>query len=130
MLYMLLAVTVASHGGSAMAGMSSMSGGTARFPVLGFGLALCMFGYVVWVVDRIRIAPLTAAGAGVPAAAAAAAGGAGLVPGAGLAAGDGASPLGAGCGPTAPTRLLAPVCAAACKIAMGVTMGYMLITML
>lgn len=144
MLYMLLAVTVASHA-SATAGMGAMAGGAVRFPVLGLGLALCMIGYAVWVTDRI--APLTAARSGIPAVAGAAGpGSTGAACGpaaartrapadAGETAGQPGSPGARGSAAAAgrkagPGQLLAPGCAAACKIAMGVTMGYVLIIML
>ena len=64
----------------------------SRFPVLALLLALCMFGYVVRVADRLP------ARAPAPAAA----------------------------GPGA----LAPAAPALCKVAMGLTMGYMLVLML
>jgi hypothetical protein len=73
----------------------------SRFSFLALGLALFMFAYVAWVSDRTP-ALARAAGAGP-----------------------------AGCASTPPGRTyLAPRCAALCKIAMGTTMGYMLILML
>lgn len=92
MLYMFAALPPSlAHRGTA-AGMTAMGATGSRFSVLALLLALCMFGYVVRVADRLP--------ARVPAPAAA--------------------------GPSA----LAPRCAALCKVAMGLTMGYMLVLML
>ena len=122
-----------------MAGMGASSGAAARIPALGLALALFMIGYVVWTADRIT--PRTAATPGIPAAVRAgsaaqeprrlpsrpstatgtqAAADTGPAPGTTAAAGHRAGP-----GP-----FLAPRCLACCRIAMGVTMGYMLITIL
>ena len=84
--------SLARHGGAA--GIAAMTASGSRFSVLALVLALCMFGHVVRVADRL---PLRA-----PALA-------GSRPGSGA---------------------LAPRCAALCKIAMGLTIGYMLILML
>jgi Domain of unknown function (DUF5134) len=94
----------------APAGMG-MSGSGARFSVVALALAVFMMGYVVWVGDGLTalapaaLAPVTA-GTGTVAAA------------------------GAGTGGHLCRPYLAPRCAAVCKIAMGVTMGFMLILML
>jgi hypothetical protein len=69
-----------------------------RFSLLALALALFMFGWAVWVVDRLRV--------GTPALAAGWAGGG------------------------RPGGYLAPRCAAVCTVAIGVTMGYVLILML
>ena len=142
MLYMYLAlpaVAVAAKG--AAGGMGGMSTGT-RFSFLALVLALFMFGYVVRVGDRLTCtgsragsyvavavsasavlaanrpeepgALMTATG---PESAVAASHG-------GCAGADPRTPLSQG------TSYLAPRCAAMCKIAMGITMGYMLILML
>jgi Domain of unknown function (DUF5134) len=93
MVYMFVALPP-SLVGRAAHGMAAMTASGSRFSVLPLVLALCMFGYVVRVADRL---PLRApAPAGAP-------------PG---------------------SASLAPRCAALCKIAMGLTMGYMLILML
>ena len=82
----------------APSGMGSMAAATtSRFSVLALGMALFMFGYVVWVGNQL--APATAA--------------------------DGQPAAGQPCPPH-----LAPRCAALCKIAMGITMGYALVLML
>ena len=106
----------------------------ARFSVLALALALFMFGYVVRVSDRLTAhAPALAvavAGA-VPAANPPEAPGA-LMTATGPESAKTASP--GGCAGAAPrchaSSYLAPRCAAMCKIAMGITMGYMLILML
>ena len=146
MLYMFLAVSATRSGGAGggMTGMGAASGSAARFPAVGLALALFMIGYVVWTADRIT--PLTAAGPGI--AAAVSAGSATQEPAAGFAeltatgaqasastqataakvpapAATAASGRRAGLGP-----FLAPRCLACCRIAMGVTMGYLLIVML
>ena len=145
MLYMYLAlpaVAVAAKG--AAGGMGGMSTGT-RFSFLALVLALFMFGYVVRVGDRLTVqvptltvqAPTLAVA--VPASAVLAANRP-EEPGAlmtatgpepawaashgGCAGADPRTPLSQG------TSYLAPRCAAMCKIAMGITMGYMLILML
>jgi hypothetical protein len=134
MLYMYLAVATvakAAAGGSAMGGMAA---GGAHFRTLALVLAAALIGYTVWTADRLSslapVAALAARSAPVPALAGAVAGG-----GAGLAdaGGDGAGTThGDGQAPAAPGRQvpLSPRLAACCEIAMGVTMGYMLILML
>jgi hypothetical protein len=91
MVYMLLALPPSLAHRAAAPGMAAMSGSGSHFSVLALLLALCMFGYVVRVADRL--------------------------------------PPRAPAGP-AGSIALAPRCAALCKIAMGLTMGYMLILML
>ncbi len=146
MLYMFLAVSASRAGGTGggMAGMGTSSGAAARFPALGLTLALFMIGYVVWTADRLT--PLTAARPAIPVAASAES--AAREPAtafAALTAADthatASTPATADTGP-APGAMaapgyraglgpfLAPRCLACCRIAMGVTMGYMLIIML
>jgi len=136
MLYMLLTV----HGPRAAAGRAPMampgmgpSAGPAGFPALAAVLALFMLGYIVWTTDRLTAlarAKATVVGGGadrgrMPSAAslavapARAAGGAVSTPAAGSRAGDQAGP-----------PVLAPKLAACGKLAMGITMGYMLLLML
>ena len=137
MLYMYLAVPAV-----AVAAKGGMSAAGGRFSVLALGLALFMFGYVASVGDRLTLR--------APALAVAVPGGAvlaGSVPAArepqasavpmtatgpaavGPEPADPASP--GACGEAGHGRpYLAPRCAALCKIAMGITMGYMLILML
>ena len=136
MLYMYLAVaTVAkvAAGGSAMGGMAA---GGAHLRTLALVLALALLGYVVWTVDRLSslapVAALAARSAPVPVLAAAGLGGgetsivaAGGEGSHGTPGDDGQAP--GGQGRRAP---LSPRLAACCEIAMGVTMGYMLILML
>jgi hypothetical protein len=112
MLYM-LAVVVTVAGKSSGAGMAAMalSGAASRFSVVALALAVFMLGYAVWVGDRLTaLAPAAvvsaAFGTQAPAAPASAS------------TADACRPL------------LAPRCAALCKIAMGLTMGYMLIMVL
>ena len=139
MLYMYLAaaaVAKAAAGGSAMGGMAA---GGAHFPTLALVLAVALLGYVVWTVDRLSslapVAALAARGAPVPVLAGAVAGGGASLAAAG---GEGAGSEGAAAprddGQTAagPGRRppLSPRLAACCEIAMGVTMGYMLIVLL
>jgi Domain of unknown function (DUF5134) len=121
MVYMLAAVTTtAVHAGSANSGMSGMAGG-AHFPTLALILALGLIGYVIWTADRLtsfpRVGALTAAGAPVG----------DLIP-----AGGGSDASTAATDPAVARRPspLSPRQAACVEIAMGVTMGYMLILML
>ena len=124
MLYMLaVAVTVASKSsGTGMAGMT-LSSTAQRFSIVALALALFMLGYTVWLGDRLT-APIPAPALAVPGAAFSAQPAPAGDP---AAAPDEAAPQPAvhACSPR-----LAPRCAALCKIAMGVTMGYMLIMLL
>jgi len=90
---------------TAVTGMGAMTGAVtgaaARFSPLTLLLALFMVGYVMWLGNNLA--------ALAPAPAATTAAGATITTG---------------------TAYLAPRCAACCKIAMGVTMGYMLVMML
>jgi hypothetical protein len=143
MLYMYLAVpAVAAAAKGAPGAMGGMSATGARFSVLALALALFMFGYVAWVGDRLT-ARAPALAVAVPAVAVPAAAVPPVLQESGALmtatepepaaaepepAGD-ASPGGcAGSGQGRP--YLAPRCAAMCKIAMGITMGYVLILML
>lgn len=128
MLYMLLALTSVGAAAGAQAGhpMDGMNGSPGRLPTLALVLAIALLGSVAWTADRLSsLAPVAAAPAGpaVPALARLtlidaspandASGGS-----------RGVSPA-AACRPPVSPRL-----AAGCEIAMGVTMGCMLILML
>jgi len=124
MLYMFLALPPALAARSATTAMSGMTASAteSRFSFLALVLALFMFAYAVRVADRLTARP--------PALAVTPAGRDGVTA-AGSSLGAAPSPAGratAGSGRISP--YLAPRCAALCKIAMGLTMGYMLITML
>ena len=86
-----------------------MTATESRFSFLTLPLALFLFGYVVWLGDRVTLhAPALA-----------------------LATPTGHSGHGSGNpSPATAQSYLAPHCAAICKITMGITMGYMLILML
>jgi Domain of unknown function (DUF5134) len=136
MIYMLAALPGSWPGrpGEAMA-MPGMGGGRpagGRLLALAVVLALFMIGYVLWTADQLtslvratatataaRDQPRTPVTAGAPASAA----------GTRAAAGEAHSP-GSGHGGLAGSSALAPRLAACYKIAMGITMGYMLILML
>lgn len=108
MVFMFLILPASAAVGAATSGMSmTMTATESRFSFLTLPLALFLFGYVVWLGDRVTLRAPALALATTPAA-----GGSGS--------------------PTAETArpYLAPRCAAICKIAMGITMGYMLILML
>lgn len=106
MLYMYLAAGPASSG-TGVPGMSAggPSAGAAHSPGLALPLALALLGYVVWTTDRLTALPPVAALAGRVQAA----------------------PLTA---PMPARPPMSPRLAACCEIAMGLTMGYMLIQML
>ena len=87
-----------------------MTATESRFSFLTLPLAVYLFGYVVWLGDRVTLH--------VPALAIAAP------------AGDTRPAIGSGSGFVATQSYLAPRCTAICKITMGITMGYMLILML
>jgi hypothetical protein len=129
MLYMLLAgptAISASHAGG-MDGIGVSSASAARFPALALALALFMIGYVVWTADRIPL--VTAASEAIPAAVTA--GGGTRTPAARAATMAATSTQPSADVAAAPQgSFLAPRCAACCRIAMGVTMGYTLIVML
>jgi len=135
MLYMYLAVATvakAAAGGSAMGGMAA---GGAHFRTLALVLAIALLGYVVWTADRFSslapVAALAARSAPVPVLAGAVAGGGVSLADAG-GEGAGSTSRDDGQAPARPGRRapLSPRLAACCEIAMGVTMGYMLILML
>ena len=134
MLYMYLAVATVAKAAAGGAAMGGMAAGGAHFRTLALVLALALLGYVIWTVDRLTsLAPVAARSA--PARSS---------PGRSRAAepasrsraakaraahrtprDDGQAPAGPG------LRVpLSPRLAACCEIAMGVTMGYMLILML
>ena len=108
MLYMLLAVRGAQQGtGMAMPGMGTSPSSPAGSPALAVVLALFMLGYIMWTTDQL--ASLARAKASVQ-------GQAGAMQHRAV--------------PAAGQALLAPKLAAFGKIAMGITMGYMLVLML
>ena len=136
MLYMYLAVpavAVAANGAAAQGAagrMGAMAGTGARFSVLALVLALYMLGYVARVSDRLAarapalaLAVPAATGPQTPDALMTATGPepAATASSAACAGADRGNPG---------ARYLAPRCAALCKVAMGITMGYMLILML
>jgi len=129
MLYMLaVAVTVVGKsGGTGMAGSSMGTAATAqRFSIVALVLALFMLGYTVWLGDRLTAA-IPAPALALPATLRAPVSAQPAPAGDLAAVQDADTP-----GPTAHAcrSRLAPRCAALCKIAMGVTMGYMLIMLL
>jgi uncharacterized protein DUF5134 len=126
MLYMLLPMhgSGPAHGGAgmAMAGMAASAAPAGSFPALAVVLALFMLGYIVWTTDRLaalaraRTTPALARTAMPPQDA------------------DGAASMPAGAGTRHGSQAdgagLAPTLAACGKLAMSITMGYMLILML
>ena len=116
--------------------MGGQSAGTIRFPVLALALALALFGYVVWITDRMSSLPP------VSALRLAVGGGAASGPGSSPAPGGprqarpaGDAPLAgdaqlSGDAPLSRPAPLSPRLAACCEIVMSITMGYMLIMML
>ena len=155
MLYMFMAFTApAAHSSGGMSGMAGgISGmGTLQLPLLAFLFALLLVGYSIWDLDQLsgpgvsghyslataRVAtpgPVLA-GVGAPAGSAMAAGS--------NAAGTGVAAVAAAAGPpqslavevppaSAPadgTGILAPWVATGCRIAMGITMAFMLLIMI
>jgi hypothetical protein len=113
MVFMFLILPASAAAGAAASGMSmTMTATESRFSFLTLPLALYLFGYVVWLGDRVTLH--------IPALTIAAP------------AGDTRPAIGSGSGSgsVATQSYLAPRCAAICKITMGITMGYMLILML
>jgi organic hydroperoxide reductase OsmC/OhrA len=108
----------------AMPGMSQDA--TTGNPALTLVLALFMLGYVLWAIDRLAGLSRTMAAATAQGALTSRSSPATVT----MSAADRA-PVRAGPGATAfPRTALAPRLAACYKIAMAITMGYMLITML
>ena len=158
MLYMFLALTAPAAHGSGMSGMGGAAGtmGTLSEPFLAFIFALALIGYSIWDLDQLsgpgasghyslavaRVAPADAvlvgatapAGMGATAVATAAGGPVGSAvatepatansPRAARAAGAGGPASGAGRG------ILAPWVATSSRIAMGVTMAFMLLILI
>jgi Domain of unknown function (DUF5134) len=154
MLYMFMAFTApGAHGSGGMSGMSGM--GTLQLPLLAFLFALALIGYSIWDLDQLsgpgasghysvaaaRTVPADPVLVGAPAglatsAMAAAAGGpagsalateaqpAEAQPAEAQPAGASAPASGAGSG------VLAPWVATGCRIAMGITMAFMLLIMI
>jgi Domain of unknown function (DUF5134) len=150
MLYMFLALGAPAAGGSGMTGMGGSAMQTLKLPSLAFLFALLLIGYSVWDLDwfsggggvgryslgAARVTPVAAMAAGAPALApaesraAAAAGSAapeGTVATATQA--QSALPEEAGARDTG-NSVLAPWVLATCRIAMGVTMAFMLLIMI
>ena len=118
MVFMFLILPASAAAGAATSGMSiTMTATESRFSFLTLPLALYLFGYVVWLGDRVTLHAPAPALATAPATAPASAG-SGPSYGSGSPSPEPAHPY------------LAPRCAAICKITMGITMGYMLILML
>jgi hypothetical protein len=153
MLYMFVALsapaTRGSRGMDGMGGTGGLSGmGTLGLPFLALVFALLLVGYSIWDLDQLSgpgtsghyslavvgVAPVAPALAGVGAAAAT---GATLGPGLGAApvsepalAAPAATQVPPASGPADGTGVLAPWVATSCRIAMGVTMAFMLVIMI
>ena len=112
MVFMFLILPAAAGAATSSVSMT-MTATESRFSFLTLPLAVYLFGYVVWLGDRVTLHAPALALATAPASA-------GPRPGYG----SGSS------GPEPAHPYLAPRCAAICKITMGITMGYMLILML
>jgi hypothetical protein len=153
MLYMFMAFTAPAAHGSGMSGMSGM--GTLQLPLLAFLFALALIGYSIWDLDRLsgpgasghyslavaRPVPSGAVLAGVGAPAEAGPGAAAV---SALASGQNAPAVATGSvvtsqalpagarGPAGGTGrgVFAPWVATSCRIAMGVTMAFMLLIMI
>ena len=153
MLYMFLALAAPAAGGSGTSGMGGASGSQAlRYPTLAFVFALILVGYSIWDLDQLSGRPHNRAGANISLAGVAPAG----VPAmagaetavatfsgsqaTGAQASDrpGAAPAdqaahGGGAresGTTVRHWLLSPGTTVGCRIAMGVTMAFMLLIMI
>jgi hypothetical protein len=118
MVFMFLILPAAAGAATGSVSMT-MTATESRFSFLTLPLAVYLFGYVVWLGDRVTLHAPAPALATAPATAPASPG-----PRPGYGSGSG-SPS-----PEPAHPYLAPRCAAICKITMGITMGYMLILML
>ena len=155
MLYMFMALTAPAAHGSGMSGMGGAAGtmGTLGLPSLGFIFALALIGYSIWDLDQLsgpgtsghysltvaRVAPAGAVLAGVSAGggpgAAAVSAPAGGQAGSAVATEPAAASPAQSAGPGGPasgagTGILAPWVATSSRIAMGVTMAFMLLIMI
>jgi len=149
MLYMFLAFTApAAHRSAGMSGMGGgMSGmGTLQLPILAFVFALLLIGYSIWDLDQLsgpgasghyslaaaRRAPASPVLVGATAGPGAAAMSVPASRPPGSAAAAGAQPAAASAPATHAGRgvVLAPWVATSCRIAMGVTMAFMLLIMI
>jgi hypothetical protein len=156
MLYMFLALAAPASGGG-MSGMGGSGMQTLEYPTLALAFALVLVGYSIWDIDQLsgkrysgRVADLSLAGAALPGVPAMVGDQAGPVLSAGAmnaATGDldaalarpgesaadqaGAGRATAGRGTTAARALLlSPGTTIGCRIAMGVTMAFMLMIMI
>ena len=126
MVYMPLAAHAATPGPGTGLAMGGSAGG-GHFPLLALVLAVFMVGYVMWQADRLPALARAATGRpGSPAPATT------LAPSTTAVAGTPPQPAVSTPDPPAraAARVLSPGLAACCQIAMGLTMGYMLILML
>ncbi len=141
MLYMFLAVAPIKAGSSGSGMAMGGSGSATTFPTLALVLALALIGYVIWTADRFTsLAPVAAlramtAQVGAIVAPALAPSPASSSAGAEASGGTATQVARAAAGPDGgqaaqPRPPMSPRLAACCEIAMGLTMGYMLITML
>jgi hypothetical protein len=148
MLYMFMAFTApAAHGSGGMGGMAGgMSGmGTLQLPLLAFIFALLLIGYSIWDLDQLsgpgasghyslaaaRTAPTGPVLVGAMAGAGAAALSASASGSVGSAAVTEAPPVDASASANRVDRgVLGPWVATSCRIAMGVTMAFMLLIMI
>jgi hypothetical protein len=130
MLYMLLAAGPATSGAATgPAGNAIAMGTTTHLRTLALLLALALLGCVIHTADRLTALPLAAGGAAArpaPATMAAAVTAPAGPSQPGTPASGGAEATAAA---TARTHALSPRLAACCDIAMGVTMGYLLVLM-
>jgi hypothetical protein len=126
MLYMFAAITAPAAGAAGMSGMGGVTGPgaqTLRYPTLAFVFALILAGYCVWDLDQLPVGlrrdlrPGPVASASCPA----------------LAGADGSVISAAGtmtAPPTVRATLLSASMTVGCRIAMGVTMCFMLLIMI
>jgi hypothetical protein len=123
MLYMVLAMTVASSAtaGAGGMGMSATSAMSLRYPTLALLFAFVLVGYSIWDVDQLSGRRYALARLRVPAAGLA-------VPGSSVLAVAGKAGGAAGDDPAAGivTSLLSPAVTVGCRVAMGVAMAFML----
>ncbi len=139
MLYMYLALVTAAGSGSGMSGMGGAATQSLSYPTLAFAFGLILAGYSVWDLDQLSgrrysfasatTAVASPALAGIPAGAASAA-----VSGPGTPSdapvGDEPSPPEENGRNDARRLLLSPETAVICRMAMGVTMAFMLFIMI
>ncbi|MGD0556201.1 MAG: DUF5134 domain-containing protein [Streptosporangiaceae bacterium] len=129
MLYMYLALVTSSGSGSGMSGMGGATTQSLSYPTLAFAFGLVLAGYSVWDLDQLSGRRYSLANATLALAGSSTVVLSGAGPGSGSAVGV-APPQPEESGDVSRELLRSPGLAVICRIAMGVTMAFMLFVMI